>query len=135
VGFPGGPRLEWYDRNPSDVSIIMAHQTVGPHTVTTRATYTVPAGKKAFVAATHCEMRRITAASSLGTAYIYFTWAATNGIVVSFSNNTVGAEVRDGLQIGSVLFTGQSLLIRTMDDSTGGTITYGGTAIITEFSA
>jgi len=135
VGFPGGPRLEWYDRNPVKQDIVAASTTVGPHTLTSRASYTTPTGKKAFIECVFCQVVRITAASALGNARFYTRFRGSNNVVLLLFNNTVSAEVHEGFSQCATLNPGDTAELLTADDSTGGTVTYFGVLTATEFDA
>jgi len=127
-------RPEWYDRNPSQAGINYTATNVAPHGSTVRATYTVPSGKKAFVAAAELDVRRRTAATTLGSVLAWLTFGGILGLQVLHENNTVDARRSIETYLGGVLFAGQSLQLSTWDASTGGAMDYVLTTIIVEFT-
>jgi len=135
VGFPGGPRLEYYDRNPQEVSITFGAADIAPHATTTRATYTVPTGKKAMVMSGYSEMLRKTAATAVGNSYAIIKRAALYLIGLFMRKNTVGDQVNEAIGINAMLLAGQALELVTSDASTAGTIDYEIDAHIIEFNA
>ena len=135
VGFPGGPRLEWYDRSPSNENIDYGASSVAPHSLTERASYTVPTGKKAFVSGAYGDVMRRSAAGTLGEAYAFFTVAAVVLMAIGHNNNSEGHTERGSGLASSVVLTGTKISIETIDESTGGTMNYYLSISIMEFSA
>jgi len=128
-------RPEWYDRNPSQAGIYYSQTNIAPHGNTVRATYTAPSGKKAFVAAGQLDVRRRTAATTLGMVLASLTFAGTIGFQALHENNTVDSRRSIETSVGGVLFAGQALQLQTQDGSTGGAMDYILTALIVEFDA
>jgi len=137
-GFPGGPRLEWYDRNPVAKHYASNPSSVAPHSATVRWIYTVPSGKKAFISILQAGVTRQTAATTLGQAYaaIYLTISAVSDVILAanLNDNTVGAK-NVLVASGGVLNAGDSIYGQTMDISTGGTCMYNVNYYTTEFNA
>jgi len=139
VGFPGGPRLEWYDRNPITRSLQYS-ATVAPHSGTLRASYTVPTGKKAFLEALLVYIRRVTAATTAGliSDSVFYTPSGGSGTYLLASelvDNTVNASKIVSHGLSSAVVSGDVLEVWTSDGSTGGTVGHVLTVKITEFSA
>jgi len=135
VGFPGGPRLEWYDRNPSSASIYWRASNIAPHSLTTRATFTVPAGKKAFVSAAGAEVYRDGAPTTVGFAQVWIVVAANIQFSVTHRDATLGTPQRFATSLNAVLLAGQSAQILSADASTAGTMGYCTAIVIMEFDA
>jgi len=135
VGFPGGPRLEWYDRNAINGTVFYLGTGVAPHSVTVRATYTVPTGKKALIGAICLQFLRVTAAGTVGQIHAYFDIGPGLGLTGQMLDNNVGAHLEREVNMNSVLLEGEGLGLSTLDLSTGGTVNYGLSAAIMEFDA
>lgn len=135
--FPGSARAAYYDRNAIRISTV-GFLTAGaaPHVATTRATYTVPANRKAFITQSSLDMIRITAAAPAAKQYITFFIVGESGdFEVTMLDNTVGASRNKTGGSGAVLFAGDVVQIKTFDGSTGGTADYDGQIEIIEFDA
>jgi len=137
---PQASRLAWYDRNPSISVQNYANSGVAPHALTVRWSYTVPAGKKAFVETISARLVRDAAATTAGLASIYVAVLPYGGswtplLRIAVLSNGVGD--RDGGEIGQsvILKAGDGLRAETYDTSTGGTLFYSVSAKITEFDA
>lgn len=135
VGFPGGPRLTWYDRNGIDATIAYSGGAVAPHVVTLRATYTVPTGKKAFLGACCININRDAIATTLGLVFAYLSFAGSQSLYVSHENNTVGHAERGSVNVNGVLLAGQTAQLSTGDGSTGGTMDLMISLVVMEFDA
>ena len=135
VGFPGGPRLEWYDRNPSTDVLVYSASGVAPHAVTVRATYTVPTGKKAWLSLITQSIFRATAATVVGKVT---TWIWIAGAPASFllhQDNTEAAKEHAITSAVAAVQSGQVVEIRTQDAGEGGTMDYVLSILYTEFDA
>jgi len=136
IGTPGVvARPAWYDRSPSLQLKRFYGVDVAPHSATQRWTYTVPAGKKAFLEAINLKLIRKTAASTVGVAYasiVLNTYSVFEARVVT---NNVGDK--DAVSVGQALTLnpGDTLEGYTYDGSTGGTFDYQTIVKITEFDA
>jgi len=135
VGFPGGPRLEWYDRNPISQSISYVAGNVAPHSATTRATYTVPTGKKALIGGTQNLIRRATVAGTVGEVLVEFIMPGLMVLIDIHENNTVGSQSKREISPNSLLLEGDLVQIETIDESTGGTMDYWLYMTVTEIDA
>lgn len=129
------PRAEWYDRNPSDQSVGYLAVAVAPHTTTTRATYTVPTGRKAFITALHAEVYRRDAPTTAGKVYAQVFWSGVVMLKASHLNATVGSVERSSVGVDNALMAGDTVFIETCDLSTGGTMDYQVGVAIVEFDA
>jgi len=128
-------RPEWYDRNASQAGIAYGATNVAPHVITSRASYTVPSGKKAFITAVQLDVRRRVAATTLGTVLARLNLAGGTGFVALHENNTVDSRRSIETSIGSILLAGQTIELQTQDISTGGAMDYTLSVVIVEFSA
>lgn len=136
----GRVSTDWYDRNPVHIARNYAASGVAPHGSTQRWTYTVPAGKKAFIEHTVLHAFRNTAAAPVGEVNlaIVVTPAAAAAVeytIRRFFNNTVGAEIQSEASQGGILLAGDAIEARTSDASTGGSMAYNINAKMTEFDA
>ena len=135
VGFPGGPRLEWYDRNPIMQQANYGPSLFGPHSETVRATYTVPTGKKAFLASMDLGAERHAASTTDGVWQIFIVAGAAEVVRAFSEDSTVYARVHKSLSQAGIILAGQDISLRTSDVSTGGTVLYAGGWNIVEFDA
>lgn len=124
VGFPGGPRLEWYDRNPQSVDEGALIDDTAPHSLTTRFTYTVPTGKKCFVELAMVHMLRSAAASSVEKATVEILARGTYVVAAEIETNNVGDRASMVVGRNCIMLAGDVIAGRTVDGSTGGTIDY-----------
>ena len=135
VGFPVGPRLEWYDRNPSGKEWGYSGTGVGPHGLTTRFSYTVPTGKKFILENAYAITIRATVAGTPGYAFCGVS-ARLYGVVQAkmLSNNV--ADI-DSMNVGRsvIMKAGEALKGDSQDTSTDGTMTYEVIAHGIEFDA
>jgi len=132
-------RPEWYDRNPFDRTLIYV-AVVGPHAVTSRGSYTCPAGKKAFIEAIGVFTRRSTAATTEGLIIASASYTPQGGstayyAVVQWVSNTVNYHEGNIVGNAGILRAGDNVAINTGDGSTGGTAEYYIMLKITEFDA
>ena len=124
--------LHWYDRNP-DAKADHWGVTGGPHPLTTRLTYTVPANKLAMVEILSAKVERITPAESVDLAMAL--WQLDDKYVIrsNIYGNVAGDKDLVGLGTSLMLCANDSLLGRTYDGSTGGTCNYFLSLKVTEF--
>jgi len=137
--YPAGAKREWFDRN---IVIVMKESSLtgtAPHGSTERWRYTVPAGKRAFVAAANLLVTRITAAAPVGQVLawfgIYDGAASFNLAFAELFNNAIGAQCNTVLPNFGWLTAGQQLYAYTNDLSTGGTTNIYQSAQIIAFDA
>jgi len=140
VGFPGGPRLEWYDRNPQIVWTIYHGIGIAPHTSTQRASYTVPTGKKASLEFISLFISRTTAPTTSGQVRSMATYTPSGGsigwaLIAAFNSATVDFTDKANVGHAGALQAGDNLSIYTADASTGGTCEYRENIKVTEFDA
>ena len=140
VGFPGGPRLAWYDRNPASKANHYG-QTLAPHTPVTRLSYTVPSGKKAMVEVLQTGVKRITVATTPESPTCYWTLTPNGGAKKWILGaridmlNIVGDSDDRGIGTTLPLFAGDALDGDTGDTSTEGTVFFFLAYKLTEFDA
>ena len=137
---PVSARADFYDRNPKTVTLSYVASGVAPHSATQRATYTVPAGRKARVTTAKIAHIRTTAATTAGLTQAYavltpVTAAAGNLYLVQALNGAVGAGDELNAQGQAVLLAGDTLALYTSDVSTGGAVNYDLYLHLTEFDA
>ncbi|TAJ19063.1 MAG: hypothetical protein EPO65_07665 [Dehalococcoidia bacterium] len=137
-----GARPNYYDRNASDVSLNWNTGGTGPHAATTRATYTVPAGKKALVESAVVYLQRLVAQSSIGLVSISASvWSAGGSflynvaIVTSYTGSGYQAPAAQHQSNIGVLFAGEVLKLISVDYGTDGTVAYDGSVKIVEMDA
>lgn len=140
TGQPIIGRPAWYDRNPTIQEGKYVAASVAPHAQEPRWTYTVPAGKKAFVELAFLRIYRRTAATTVGiwAADIYYQpsgGSSTSHMRISSLDNTVGSEKTLTIGQNMIMLAGDALRGYTEDASTGGTCDYAVIAKITEFDA
>lgn len=140
VGFPGGPRLEWYDRNPKRVVDKWFSYSIGPHALTVRWSYTVPTGKNAFIERLISKIYRAEAATSGALVYAHinitpFGEAPATMVWAHTRTNLVGDMDRGAVGHCGVLSAGDEIKASTSDVSTGGSLDYLLACKITEFDA
>src|SRR6266498_1442308 len=122
-------RPVYYDRNPAIRWALYNVDTVAPHVDTTRAAYTVPAGKKAYAEATFAQVIRAAAAAAAARAYAAIRYTPSGGTIAQFVRvliSTNGVGDKDSMQGGSFSFlaTGDLVELAPGDGSTGGTVDY-----------
>ena len=135
VGFPGGPRLEWYDRNPQPIEQAYWAEDLAPHTITERFSYTVPTGKRFFLENARVKVVRTAAATAVDRIIAAVQARAIEIVEVDLHKNQVGDS--DGENVGRsvIMLAGEVLRAVTYDDSTGGTADYRMMAHGIEFDA
>jgi len=141
VGTPSAvARPAWHDRNPASTVSGWGGSGVAPHSVTTRASYTVPSGKKALLEFLKAWVRRTAAATTAGnpktTWYVYPAGGGTVDLLrAEIFTNGVGDKDITYAFAALVLCTGDELRQTSSDDSTAGTMDYWGAAKLTQFDA
>lgn len=127
----------YFDRNPS-MRTIAFQAAPGPHGVTQRAVYTVPAGKKAFVEVTFTETVRSSAAGVVGeyASQAQFLTPVTGLISrsVSYDNAPGATKSTSVASVGFMPAAGQVALY-SYDGSSSGVVIFTGTVKLTEFDA
>jgi len=136
--FSGRPL--YYDRNPTTKDNNFDLQAVAPHAQTFRWTYTVPAGRKAYIVAVAARATRSTVAGTPGRFTVQSqlqksgSGQAFNMYIDSIAN-TASAEVTDRGSGMVTLLAGDLAGQATSDLSTTGTVDYAGGMWTTEFDA
>jgi hypothetical protein len=128
-------KAAYYDRNPLDVSQHFGVSGLAPATLTTRATYTVPSGRKAFLAWVDLTIMRDAAAAPAGRVMIDADGPAAIGILCLQLQNVVGVITSKTLYQGALSLAGSVHTLDTWDVSTGGTNEVELYRQITEFDA
>lgn len=136
----GVARPTYYDRNSIEGSLNYQAYAVAPHADTTRWTYTVPAGKKAYVDSANAIVYRFTAATgvSLVNSRLVITPSGGSATLIVFAHietNVVGDNARQNLAGSLLLLSGSTFRGITVDSSTGGTVDYVAAAHYIEFDA
>lgn len=121
---PDRPQI--FDRpNYNATGIIFTGDAVAPHAITTRATYTTPAGFLAEVENSVAQIIRATAAGTVGRALAVVNAFGTNRTAAAWiRTNAIGDKDSMGTARGIVLEAAEIISIITEDLSTTGTIDY-----------
>lgn len=132
------PRTLYYDRKPFTHTEFYS-AIVGPHLDTNRWTYTVPAGKRAYIESAHARLVRETYPTIPSTVYASISVQPAGGIgvdlveidgIAMFPGD--GGVADSGGQIG-LLDEGDTIFATTADASTGGTVQFEVCCKLTEF--
>jgi len=125
----------WYQTNFTPVNNNYSGDSVAPHSVTDRWSYTCPAGRIAMVMLVFLEMMRQTAPTTAGQAALEMILSGTVRICdIRETTSTVGVVKYFGYGQGAILIAGQTILARTQDGSTGGGYMYTLSANVMEFN-
>lgn len=109
---------------------------VAPHAVTTRWTYTCPAGKVARVKRFAGRLLRITAAATLGAPQVVILYnGASDAFNLALFDNAISGMVTESDAPGLLLLPGETIGAKSVDTSTGGTVWYNVLAVIDEYPA
>lgn len=135
----GVARPLYYDRAATTASAQYSN-TLAPHAFTTRFTYTVPAGYKAYVENSYCLVVVKTAGSAVGDVYSgvgAITDDATSSYVANAQIYTLTQGVSQESLAASValLNAGNQLLGYTINLCTGGTVLHTLSIKYSQFSA
>ena len=130
----------WYDRYPSSPVESYIKFNVAPHGLTSRWTYTVPPGRRAFIEILAVKVLRQTVADTVGIAradiLIHITGVPTPRILSAFiCTNVAGDTDRGEVGHSVILNAGEWIKGETSDSSIGGTCAYLLTLKVTEFDA
>ena len=133
-----GARAAWYDRHPLNVGIDYITDSVAPHGVTVRNTYTVPLNKKAFIGGLGVGGGRVTppTASGINYAAVYFNYGEANEVVLCIYRSFAQGEpilYQSSVNANVSINTGETVDIVTYCANTLGTMFMYGSAAITEF--
>lgn len=140
VGSFAVARPNYYDRNATSKQSSYVGGPLAPHSVTTRWTYTVPAGKKAYVESCYVDIIRGSAATSGPSckAFIRVTTSdSTIGTLCATGGefNTLNALISQTVSNVGLLAAGDLVQSDSYDNSTGGTLYIVMTAKYTQFDA
>jgi len=134
-------RPAWYDRNPKVVAL-GNNGTVGPHVLTTRATYIVPENRMAMIESIFLRLVRATAGAPAADVILYAEMRDDAGnynrplqVSLSLSENTPGNHSENSLGTTFTLNAGNGLWLRDIDSSTGGTVWIASHIKMMEFDA
>ena len=138
VGAYRGGRPEFYDRAPISRSQVYSASSIGPHGATTRWTYTVPAGKRAW-----CDTVVTTVTVEVAAAAVVFingaiTYQPNGGTAMKVAEtfnklNTpydTTSQVVTGL---GLMQAGDILQASTYNPNTGGSNSFNVNAKLTEY--
>jgi len=136
TGVTGIARLQpWYQPNFLTVNKQYYANAIGPHNLTQRWIYTVPAGRIALVMGSACAIERDAATATPGTVQAYIL---INGITrfpyFIEVTGTTGVEKVALVGQSAILNTGETIEAYTFDLSIGGSYTYSIGANIMEFN-
>lgn len=137
VLYPNGQSPSFLGQHPANVSIGFIGNGVAPHANTSRASYTVPAGKRALIQACLGSVMRDTVGAPVGRYGLFVERddGVTPDTILSLTSlaNTVGAYNSLSYADQSYMKAGDIVTIYTGDLSTGGTVSYFAHVSITEF--
>lgn len=136
----GGPRAQYYDRNPTYQPQIFDAAAVAPHVLTTRFGYTVPSGREAMVESAQASADRATVAGTAGQFQVWVEAAPTGGNIAKLAQarrdgNVVDTSADVAVGCGVVLTAGGTVKGFSKDTSVTGTVDYLATSAIVEFDA
>lgn len=140
LGSLAASRAAYYDRNATSQLIQYVAQ-VTPHVDTLRATYTTPAGKKAYVEAAtvyiRCETAPTVAGRNIGLVRVTDTLSNLIDIarIDKLANATQNASYSVTSTTMPTIYAGETMTLRTTDTSTGGLVDYVLGAKVTQFDA
>jgi hypothetical protein len=121
------------------LEISMANASLlSSHSLTTRASYTVPVAKRALVSGIATNIIRNVVATTVGTAIIRFRILRSGGSTLNvyyhaFTSNTVEDSTSLNMAMNYHLAAGDYIEITTEDPSTGGNHVYSYNAAVEEF--
>lgn len=129
----------YWDRNAAEKADTY-EGTLAPHSITTRITYTVAAGKKAFVDTAFCATIRAVVATSPGDVLskIALTPNGLGTVALLRANqyvNTYGENTYQNLGGSMLVLAGGVLIGQTQDTSTGGNCAFNLSYHAIEFDA
>lgn len=140
ISSPATSRLAWYDRNSTTIAKSSVLNSIGPHSTTTRWTYTVPSGKHFILEELAYTYAVTTAATTPKLGQIDFGLTPSGGSRQSLMFNynypaSVNATGEKEL-IGQILLqSGDVLDVQTADNSTGGELDYNLRGVGVEYDA
>lgn len=128
----------YFDRNPQAEHLYYSDTGVSPHSLTVRATYTVPANKKAIVSEIYLAVMRYDVATTYLVPAIFVRYTPSGGtarFIASASRHDNKRWEWTKIHLTNVLIMeeGDKLELLTEDGSTGGTCQYHGNVCIYQF--
>lgn len=139
IQYPTGVLRPYYDRNAVDVSKYFLLYGLNPHVMTQRWIYTVPANRRAHFGGVYAKIVRVTVATTIFRWGLWYMKNAATSLVtiaeLSSISNSIGATYVLYYPLDMWLVAGETLEMKSEDDSTAGTVDYFGSAVITEFDA
>lgn len=138
VTLQGRQRIQQFaDRRTNNTGIDAFVDSVAPHTLTNRLSYTVPANQIAVVRGVAMSVERETAATVAGiiTADVRTASGATRLLSIRTSTNSPLARIDKVLAPAFELPAGEQIFCEDTDASTGGTVSFDYNVIINEYSA
>ena len=129
-----------YDRTPLSGAIGYVAAAIAPHAFVERASYTVPANRKAVVTAASLTAMRQTVAGTSGLVGVELIITPSGGssvraFYIPLLSNTAGDYASKEIPVNIYLVEGDEIAIYTNDVSTTGTIHYAAGIMYTEFDA
>jgi hypothetical protein len=133
------PTRQFFERNTTYPHQVFVAFNVAPHTLTTRFTYTVPAGRFAYVhyAVAHCvRVVAATAANECGIQILLVTPSGQNLylVMLRFTDNTLNVWRTQSISTQIIIPEQWTVRGETFDSSTGGQLNYFMNIGISEFS-
>jgi hypothetical protein len=113
--------LDPWDRNPADWTRAANIEAIGPTGVTSPWTYTVPSGKKLWLASAYARAARLYTGSAIGGAYAQISRNSVVVCALGYFGATPGLEQTAQLNGGPiVLAAGETLVSQYSNADTGG---------------
>lgn len=133
-------RPYYFDRNQKTQSQVYNVQAVAPHGQTTRFTYTVPVGRKAYIETGLCYIRRAVAATAALFAEGAITQVVDQGggtylASARLVSNVIDRDMQMTANGAGLLNPGNSVSGISSDGSNGGSVDYFLSLKVTEFDA
>lgn len=131
-------RPNYYDRNPATNITTVAVGGITPHGSTVRASYTVPADKKAYLDSLWASMIRDGVTGSPGSTVMLIGYVPIGGSVgylmqLFMNNGTLWTQVSDVVPAFGYMGPGDHFNVSTTDASSGGTFQFNAGVKRTEF--
>lgn len=137
--YPAGVKREWFDRNPNTIVQAYSAGGVAPHVPTSRVSYTVPAGRKAYIMVGFGKSYRDTAATVAGLVEVFFSLTLDTGAQQVMNSTWINNSLNifQFLNLSNIgwLLPGNKAEIFTRDASTGGSCTFFASIAVLEFDA
>jgi len=135
VRVTGAERPPWYDRNPIRRQLSYVGSAIAPHGLTSRASYTVPTGKRAYIQSMECALACSETVTQFGRTrcMIYVESNPVLGIYQSLERLLY--ESHEAVGESGEIQAGETIQIYTYDSDGDGNYDYMGMIHMIEFNA